>query len=107
MKAIGIVVVAGFAAFGAYSKVQTNNVIGEFETLQAKACACTDASCGEEILADVTTLLESNKDARGDQAQLAKVEAVLESTFNCVMKTEPSEEKLLQFVGSMQRIGNE
>jgi hypothetical protein len=46
-----------------------NKKIDEFAD---KACACTDAECGAQVMKDFLAWAQENKDARGDEEQAKK-----------------------------------
>ncbi len=104
MKAIGIIAVMGVLGFGAYHRVQSDEVLGDLQALRVKACACETAECGELVLSEVAELLEANTNVYGNEAQLKSAYMATEMTMECVVKTNPSDDQMQQFLARMSKI---
>jgi hypothetical protein len=61
--------VLGSLLFLGFGCSNANKKIDEFAD---KACACTDAECGAQVMKDFLAWAQENKDARGDEEQAKK-----------------------------------
>lgn len=67
-----------------------NKVVATAEEFAAKACACKDAKCAEEVTKEFASKAEDSKDAMGTEADMKAITAAGEKAMGCIMKLAPA-----------------
>ncbi len=82
------------------------DVTKDLEDLADRACACAaktppDPTCGDGVVADLTKLVENNKNANGDESKAA---AAARRMGECLIKSGMDPQKLMT---SLQKLSKE
>lgn len=77
----------------------SKDITKDVENLADRACACSEAECGRKVLADFVSLLDNNRNAKGDEST---AQSAAKRMAGCVIASGVSAQELLDAMKKFQ-----